>query len=189
MKKKGRMKNYIAFVLALALLILPAGIYAQAVPAASGALETAGQSFGNTDDLVEIRVEGSVALASLTAQTNYITAQAAAKALGSTYGQRVIDVSPPLVLPSFARARLVPFSVGASGRYGMSNLRHIRSLLGLLGRSNGAGDYLSLLGIFDSDGFRAAAEAWYSQHGHTDADGCRPPGHGTERGGGTPYGI
>ena len=60
MKKKGRMKNYIAFVLALALLILPAGIYAQAVPAASGALETAGQSFGNTDDLVEIRVEGSV---------------------------------------------------------------------------------------------------------------------------------
>ena len=136
-----------------------------------------------------IRVEGSVALASLTAQTNYITAQAAAKALGSTYGQRGIDVSPPLVLPSFARVRLIPFGVGAAGRYGMSNLGHIRSLLGLLGRSNGSGDYLSLLSIFDSDAFRAAAEAWYSQHGHTDADGCRPPGHGTERGGGTPYGI
>ena len=34
------------------------------------------------------------------------------------------------------------------------------------------------------------AEKWYSDHGHTDADGCHPPTRGgTERGGGTPYGI
>ena len=73
-----------------------------------------------------IRVEGSVALASLAAQTNFITAQAAAKTLGSYSGQRVIDVQPPLVLPSFSRARLVPFGVGAAGRYGMSDLSHIQ---------------------------------------------------------------
>lgn len=136
-----------------------------------------------------IRVEDSVALASLTAQTNYITALAAAKALGSRNGQRVIDAQPPLVLPSFPRARLVPFGVGAAGRYGMSNICHIRSLLGLLGRPNGDSAYLSLLSLFDSDSFRAAAEKWYSEHGHHDADGCRPPSHGTERGGGTPFGI
>ena len=46
------MKNYIAFVLALALLILPAGIYAQAVPAASGALETA-----KKNDLIAAEME------------------------------------------------------------------------------------------------------------------------------------
>ena len=119
----------------------------------------------------------------------WITSQAAAKALGSFYGQRVIDVQPPLVLPSFPRARLVPFGVGAAGRYGMSSLSHIRSLLGLLGRPGGASAYLNLLSTFDSDAFRAAAEAWYSTHGHRDADGCRPPASGTERGGGTPYGI
>ena len=136
-----------------------------------------------------IRVEGSVALASLAAQTNFITAQAAAKTFGSYDGRRVIDVQPPLVLPSFPHARLVPFGVGAAGRYGMSNLSHIKSLIGLLGRPGGTSAYLSLLTLFDSEEFRAAAEAWYSRHGHHDADGCRPPASGTERGGGTPYGI
>lgn len=136
-----------------------------------------------------VRVEGSVALASLTASTNLITAQAAAKALGSVGGQRVIDISPPLVLPSFPRARLVPFGVGASGRYGMANINHVRSLLGLLGRNGGVSSYAGLLSVFDSDEFRSAAENWYSNHGHNDTDGCHPPGRGTERGGGTPYGI
>ena len=136
-----------------------------------------------------IRVEGSVALASLTAQTNFITAQAAAKALGSAYGRRAIDISPPLVLPCFPRARLVPFGVGAAGRFGMSNLDHVRSLLGLLGRPGGTSSYLNLLDTFSSDAFRTAAEAWYSKHGHHDADGCHPPGRGTDQGGGTPYGI
>ena len=128
-------------------------------------------------------------LASLTAQTNHIAAQAAAKALGSYNGQRVIDILPPLVLPSFPRTRLVPFGVGAAGRYGMSDISHIRPMLGLLGRPNGASTYLNLLSLFDSDEFRAAAEKWYSDHGHHDTDGCRPISHGTERGGGTPYGI
>lgn len=136
-----------------------------------------------------IRVEGQVPLASLTAQTNHMAAQAAAKALGSCNGQRVIDTLPPLVLPSFPRARLVPFGVGAAGRYGMSSISHIRSMLGLLGRPDGGSAYLNLLSLFDSDEFRAAAEKWYSEHGHHDTDGCRPPSRGTERGGGTPYGI
>jgi hypothetical protein len=71
----------------------------------------------------------------------------------------------------------------------MANLNHIRSMLGLLGKPGGANSYLHLLDVYNSEEFRGAAEAWYSRHGHNDADGCRPPGHGTERGGGTPYGI
>ena len=137
-----------------------------------------------------IRVEGAVALTSVAAQTNAITAQAAAKTLGRVNGMSVEKISPPLVLPSFPRARLVPFGVGAAGRYGMSNINHIRSLLGLLGRPGGASAYLSLLDTFNSEGFRNAAEKWYSDHGHSDTDGCHPPTKGgTERGGGTPYGI
>ena len=136
-----------------------------------------------------VRVEGTVALASLTAQTNFITAQAAAKALGSAYGGRVTDVSPPLVLPAFSRARLVPFAIGAAGRYGMADIDHIRSLLGLLGRPGGVSAYLGLLDTYRSSSFQEAAETWYTTHGHNDADGCHPPGHGKERGGGTPYGI
>ena len=42
------------FVLVLALLILPAGIYAEAMTAAPSVPETAGQSCENTDDFVEI---------------------------------------------------------------------------------------------------------------------------------------
>lgn len=136
-----------------------------------------------------IRIEDFVPLASLTAQTNFITAQAAAKALGSIRGRKVTAMAPPIVLPVFSRARLVPFGPGAAGRYGMANLGHIRSLLGLLGRPGGANQYLHLLEVFESTEFRQAAEKWYSEHGHNDADGCRPPGKGTERGGGTPYGI
>ena len=118
------------------------------------------------------------------------TAQAAAKTLGRVNGMNVAKISPPLVLPAFPRARLVPFGVGAAGRYGLSNINHVRSLLGLLGRQGGASSYLSLLEMFNSEGFRSAAEKWYSDHGHTDADGCHPPTRGgTERGGGTPYGI
>ena len=64
-----------------------------------------------------------------------------------------------------------------------------KTLLGLLGRPDGANSYLHLLDMFASEEFRQAAEKWYSEHGHNDADGCRPPGKGTERGGGTPYGI
>ena len=60
MKNKDGMKNYIVFVLVLALLILPAGIYAEAMTAAPSVPETAGQSCENTDDFVEIRVEGSL---------------------------------------------------------------------------------------------------------------------------------
>ena len=137
-----------------------------------------------------IRVEGYVALASLTAQTNYITALSAAKTLGSIHGKKVIDTSPTIVLPSFSRARLVPFGVGAAGRpAGMANLDNVRSLLGLLGTNGGVSSYLNLLTVFDSDEFRSAAEQWYSSHGHHDANGCCPPSNGTERGGGTPYGI
>ena len=136
-----------------------------------------------------IKIEGSVSLTSLAAQTNFITAQAAAKALGTVGGRKVTEVEPSIVLPSFSRVRLVPFAPGAAGRYGMADLGHIRSMLGLLGKPGGANSYLHLLDVYNSEEFRGAAEAWYSRHGHNDADGCRPPGHGTERGGGTPYGI
>ena len=146
--------------------------------------------YNTTGGSATIRVEGFAALSSIAAQTNFIAAQAAAKTLGQVNGLNVSKISPPLVLPSFSRARLIPFGPGAAGRYGMSNLRHIRSLLGLLGRTNGVSSYLSLLDTFNSDEFRSAAETWYSNHGHTDADGCHPPSRGgTERGGGTPYGI
>lgn len=148
------------------------------------------EEYNTSGGSATIRVEGAVALTSVAAQTNAITAQAAAKALGRVNGMSVAKVSPPLVLPSFPRARLVPFGVGAAGRYGLSNINHVRSLLGLLGHPNGASSYLSLLEMFNSEGFRSAAEKWYSDHGHTDADGCHPPTRGgTERGGGTPYGI
>ena len=136
-----------------------------------------------------VRLEGYVSLASLTAQTNFIAAQAAAKALGSVNGQKVTSVTPPIVLPSFSRTRLVPFAVGAAGRHGMANPGHIRSMLGLLGMPGGVPSYSHLLETYSSEEFRQAAEKWYSEHGHRDADGCRPPGGGTERGGGTPYGI
>ena len=136
-----------------------------------------------------VRIEGSVELASIAAQTNFITAQAAAKTLGHVNGRKVTSVTPSIVLPSFSRTRLLPFGPGAAGRYGMANLGHIRSMLGLLGRPGGVNSYLYLLDVYSSESFRNAAETWYSQHGHGDADGCRPPGNGTERGGGTPYGI
>ena len=136
-----------------------------------------------------VRIEGSVELASLAAQTNFITAQAAAKTLGSVKGRKVTSVTPAIVLPSFSRTRLLPFGPGAAGRYGMANLNHIKSMLGLLGSPGGINSYLHLLDVYSSESFRNAAESWYSQHGHNDADGCRPPGNGTERGGGTPYGI
>ena len=136
-----------------------------------------------------IRVDGSVALTAVAAQTNGISAQAAAKVLGSAWGRKVGTTMPPLVLPCFDRSRLVPFGPGAAGRYGMSNSRHIRGLLGLLGRG-GASSYLGLLDVFNGDEFQSAAEKWYSEHGHTDADGCHPPSRGgTERGGGTPFGM
>jgi hypothetical protein len=136
-----------------------------------------------------IRVEGSVSLTSIAAQTNFITAQAAAKTLGSVGGAKVTSVTPQIVLPSFSKTRLIPFGPGAAGRYAMADIGHIRSILGLLGSPNGANSYLHLLDVYNSESFRSAAEAWYSQHAHDDADGCRPPGRGTERGGGTPYGI
>ena len=136
-----------------------------------------------------IRVEGSVPLASLTATTNFITAQAAAKVLGSVNGQRVIDVSPPLVLPSFSRVRLVPFGVGAVNRANRANINYVREILGVLLHRGGPNNALQAIEMLKSDEFRAAAEKWYSTHGHHDVDGCRPPAHGTERGGGTPYGI
>ena len=136
-----------------------------------------------------VRIEDSVELSSLAAQTNFITAQAAAKALGHVKGRKVTSVTPSVVLPSFSRARLLPFGPGAAGRYGMADLNHIKSMLGLLGRPGGINSYLHLLDVYSSESFRNAAESWYSQHGHNDADGCRPPGKGTERGGGTPYGI
>ena len=136
-----------------------------------------------------IRVEDAVSLSSLAAQTNDISAKAAAKALGSVNGRSVIDVSPELVLPCFTCVRLVPFGPGASGRTEMANLRTVRSLLPLM-RKGGDSRFLGLLKEFNSTGFRDLAEQWYSQHGHTDADGCKPPtSGGTERGGGTPYGI
>ncbi len=136
-----------------------------------------------------IRVEGSVALTAVASQTNAIAAQAAAKALGSAWGRKVGTTMPPLVLPCFDRSRLVPFGPGAAGRYGMSNSRHIRGLLGLLGRG-GTSSYLGLLDVFHGDEFRSAAEKWYSDHGHNDADGCHPPSRGgAERGGGTPFGM
>ena len=53
MRSKGRSKNLIAVVLVLALLIMPAGIHADARAAAKNTIEAAG-------DLVEIRVEGSL---------------------------------------------------------------------------------------------------------------------------------
>lgn len=138
-----------------------------------------------------VRIEGSTALTSVAAQTNSIAAIAAAKAFGSVDGDRVTDASPSIVLPSFSEARLVPFAFGAAtGRRGMANLWHMRSLLGLLGRNGGTTSYTTLLDIFRSDEFRSLADKWYSDHGHTDADGCRPPErNGTERGGGTSYGI
>ena len=138
---------------------------------------------------VTVRVEHNVALASLTAHTNFITAKAAAKALGGVHGRKVTSITPSIVLPVFSKARLVPFAPGAAGRHGMADLNHIRSLIGLLGSPGGANSYLHLLDVFESEEFRKAAEDWYSKHGHNDADGCRPPGKGTERGGGTPYGI
>ena len=145
--------------------------------------------FNTAGGSATVRVEGSVSLSSAAAQTNAIGAQAAAKAFGSVNGMKVSAISPPLVLPSFPRARLVPFGPGAAGRYGMSYISHIRSLMGLLGRG-GTGSYLGLLETFHGDSFRSAAEKWYSEHGHNDADGCHPPSRGgTERGGGTPYGI
>ena len=148
------------------------------------------EQFNTTGGSATIRVEGSVSLTAIAAQTNHIVAQAAAKALGSVRGQKVTDISPQLVLPSFAQARLVPFGPGAAGRYGMAHERHVRGLLGLLGRPGGASAYLGLLETFHSDEFRSAAEEWYSNHGHADADGCHPPSRrGPERGGGTPYGI
>lgn len=149
------------------------------------------ERYDTTGGGATVRVEGSVALTSISAQTNAISALAAAKALGSVNGAAVTDVSPPLVLPAFDKARLVPFAFGAAtGRRGMSNLSHVRSLAGLLGLSGGTSSYLGLLDVYDSEEFRSAADKWYSDHGHTDADGCRPPQHGgTERGGGTSYGI
>jgi len=148
------------------------------------------EEYNTSGGSATIRVEGAVALTSVAAQTNAITAQAAAKTLGRVDGMSVTKVSPSLVLPSFPRARLVPFGVGAAGRYGLSNVNHVRSLLGLLGHPGGASSYLSLLELFHSNEFRSAAEEWYSNHGHTDAGGCQPPTRGgTERGGGTPYGI
>ena len=136
-----------------------------------------------------IRIEDFVPLASLTAQTNFITAQAAAKVLGSFRGRKVTATTPPIVLPVFSRTRLVPFGPGAAGRHGMANISHIRSLVGLLGKPNGANSYLHLLEVFECEEFRQAAEKWYSAHGHKDADGCQPPRKGSHRGGGTPYGI
>ncbi|MBO5940489.1 MAG: hypothetical protein J6R18_04775 [Kiritimatiellae bacterium] len=136
-----------------------------------------------------IRVEDHVALASLAAQTNFITSQAAAKTFGSANGPKVTDVSPAIILPSFSKTRLVPFGIGAAGRYGMANIFHVKSMLGLLSFPNGGNAYRNLLDVYNSDEFRAEAEAWYSNHGHNDADGCHPPGNGTERGGGSPYGI
>ena len=147
------------------------------------------EEYNTSGGSATIRVEGAVALTSVAAQTNAITAQAAAKTLGRVNGMSVAKTSPPLVLPAFPHARLVPFGVGAAGRYGLSNIYHVQSLLGLLGRQGGTSSYLSLLDVFNSEGFRKAAEMWYSAHGHTDADGCHPPTRGTERGGGTPYGI
>lgn len=138
-----------------------------------------------------VRIEGSVALSSIAAQTNSIAALAAAKSLGSVKGSRVTDANPALILPSFDRARLVPFAFGAAtGRRGMANLRHVRALTGLLGRNGGTTAYGNLLDLFNGDEFKSAADKWYADHGHTDSDGCCPPAkHGTERGGGTSYGI
>ncbi len=138
-----------------------------------------------------VRIEGSVALSSVAAQTNSIAALAAAKALGSVRGNRVTDSGPALILPSFDRARLVPFAFGAAtGRRGMSSIGHVQALTGLLGQGGGTTAYGGLLDVFHGEEFRSAAEKWYADHGHTDADGCCPPTrHGTERGGGTSYGI
>ena len=76
MKSKGGVKNLIAVVLVLALLIMPAGIHADAGTAARNTVEaadrtgkeaadltrgeTSGKYYGTTDDPVEIRVEGSL---------------------------------------------------------------------------------------------------------------------------------
>ena len=136
-----------------------------------------------------VRIEGTVELSSISATTNFIASQAAAKVFGSVNGGKVTSVDPPIVLPSFSRARLVPFGPGSAGRYGLANLNHVRSMLGLFGSPESENGYAHLLDVYRSESFRNAAEAWYSQHGHNDADGCCPPGHGTERGGGTPYGI
>ena len=152
------------------------------------------EEFDITGGSATIRLEGSVGLAAAAAQTNFIVAQAAAKAFGSAWGRKVTAASPQLVLPCFEKARLVPFGPGAGGRYGMSNINHVRSLLGILSDSRGASTYLALLDTFHSDEFRCAAETWYSNHGHNDADGCRPPCKcscccNPEHGGGTPYGY
>lgn len=136
-----------------------------------------------------IRVEGSVALSSLTATTNFIVAKAAAKAFGSVGGRRVIDISPSIVLPCFSRVRLIPLGVVAFKRANMADLEYVDDFLPPSSGGSSKNDAQKAEAKYNSDGFRAAAEAWYSQHGHNDADGCYPPGRGTERGGGTPYGI
>ncbi len=147
------------------------------------------EEYNTTGGSATIRVYGTVALSAAAAQTNGITAQSAAKTLGSAWGRKVGTTTPPLILPCFEKARLVPFGPGAAGRYGMANSRHIRGLLGLLGRG-GTSSYLGLLDVFNSNEFKSAAEKWYSDHGHNDADGCHPPSKGgTERGGGTPFGT
>ena len=149
------------------------------------------EEFDTTGGSATIRIEGWTALTAAAAQTNYIAAQAAARALGSVWGRKVTASSPPLVLPCFEKARLVPFGPGAGGRYGMSNIDHIRSLLGILADRRGTSTYLALLDTFHSTAFRCAAEAWYSSHGHTDANGCCPPNKcnccNPKIGGGTPY--
>lgn len=60
MKSKGRSKNSIAVVLVVTLLIMHAGIHADARAAAQNAMEAVEQArMEAADDLVEIRVEGS----------------------------------------------------------------------------------------------------------------------------------
>ena len=135
-----------------------------------------------------IRVEGAAILPGID-DPRSISAQSAAKAFGSVHGRKVTQFDPPIVLPVFTHARLVPYAFGAAGRYGMADANHVRPLLGLLGRHGGVCGYLSLLDEYNGEYFRNAAANWYSEHHHNAADGCSPPGNGTERGGGTPYGI
>lgn len=132
------------------------------------------------------RVENTVALSSIAAQTNFIAAQAAAKIFGSYNGKSVLETSPRLILPVFSFARLVPFSWGANDRYGWADDKHVR---GFPRSGTDPSEHKKRLDTYNSDAFRTAAEVWYSTHGHHDADGCCPPTSGTERGGGTPYGI
>lgn len=134
-----------------------------------------------------IRIENNVPLLSIAAQTNFIVAQAAAKAFGSYIGTRVTDVSPQLILPSFSFVRLVPFSWGANERYGLADYKNISSFPS--NNSNNISEYQRILDLYNSDDFRAAAEAWYSNHGHNDADGCCPPSKGSEQGGGASPGV